>query len=337
MSYKEHLLSRVKPVRENISLETITLTPTDDDRLRMLTGPMDKNIAKIEQFFGVTINHRDHHFEVIGIPKCVTKSCQVLKQLYAETSTSNVLSTSHIMLTLRSLDADYDENSDRIQAQLAASAITIRNTRIQPRTKSQQHFIKSIHQQDINFGVGPAGTGKTFLAIACATEALEKGEVERIVLTRPAVEAGENLGFLPGDLDQKIDPYLRPLYDALYQILGTETIKKLIDIGKIEIAPLAFMRGRTLNNSFIIMDEAQNSTREQMKMLLTRIGFESKAVIVGDVTQVDLSNKKQNGLRNAINILKSLKAIAFTFFTSKDVVRHSLVQKIIEAYETKEG
>ncbi len=243
------------------------------------------------------------------------------------------------MLVLKSLDQDYTDKlkDDSQQEKLLSSAIILKKKTIKPRTRNQQHFMKSIQQYDINFGVGPAGTGKTFLAIACAVAALEKESVDRIVLTRPAVEAGENLGFLPGDIDQKIDPYLRPLYDALYQILGTEKIKQLIDKGIIEIAPLAFMRGRTLNNSFVIMDEAQNSTKEQMKMFLTRIGFGSKAVIVGDITQVDLPHKDQCGLRNAINILKNVEPIQFTFFTAQDVVRHPLVQQIIEAYNSKEA
>jgi phosphate starvation-inducible protein PhoH and related proteins len=329
-------LSDIKNANKNISLQKLELTPNDNDRISKLNGPLNKNIQKIEQFFGVTINQRGNLFEIIGLPKCVRKSALAINQLYDETAENNLLSPQNVMLTLKTLDQDYSEEDKNIQALLIASTIKTQNKSIKPRTRNQMHFIQSINSHDINFGIGPAGTGKTFLAVACAVAALEKEQVKRIVLTRPAVEAGENLGFLPGDIDQKIDPYLRPLYDALYQILGTESIKKLIEKGVIEIAPLAFMRGRTLNDSFIIIDEAQNSTKEQMKMFLTRIGFGSKAVVVGDVTQVDLVKKSQNGLRNAINILKSIKAIKFNFFTSKDVVRHSLVQKIIEAYDLKD-
>ena len=317
--------------------QTLHLTPHDDQRLSELAGPLNKNFQQIEQYFGVTINNRAEVFEIIGIPKCVNKTCIALEQLYKETGTKSTLTPRKVMLTLKSLDQDYITRTTNKKPSLDKAVIELREKSIKPRTRNQQHFIRSIQQYDINFGVGPAGTGKTFLAIACAVSALEKESVSRIVLTRPAVEAGENLGFLPGDIEQKIDPYLRPLYDALYQIVGAEKIKRLIEKGIIEIAPLAFMRGRTLNDSFVIMDEAQNSTREQMKMFLTRIGFGSKAVIVGDVTQVDLSSNKQSGLRHSINVLKHVDPIQFSFFNAQDVVRHPLVQQIIEAYDTQCG
>ena len=327
-------MSKLTRTSDSVYSRNLTIEPYDEQRLLQLTGPINAHLQQIEEFFGVTINNRSNHFEVIGITKCVDKSCQALEQIYNETDNHKSITPNQVMMILKALDQDFITKTvtQDDQEKLMSAAIMLKSKTVKPRTRNQQHFIRSILQYDINFGVGPAGTGKTFLAIACAVAPLEKETVDRIVLTRPAVEAGENLGFLPGDIDQKIDPYLRPLYDALFQILGTEKIKQLIDKGVIEIAPLAFMRGRTLNNSFIIMDEAQNSTKEQMKMFLTRIGFGSKAVIVGDITQVDLPHKNQCGLRNAVSILKNIDPIQFTFFTAQDVVRHPLVQQIIEAY-----
>jgi phosphate starvation-inducible protein PhoH and related proteins len=313
--------------------QSFSLEPNDEERLSILAGSLNKHFHQIEQFFGVTINNRGNIFEIIGIPKCAGKAIKAIKQLYQETE-KKALTPKQVMLTLKSLDQDYNPSVDN--KKLESATIVLRETTIKPRTRNQQHFIKSMQQYDINFGIGPAGTGKTFLAIACAISALEKETVSRIVLTRPAVEAGENLGFLPGGIEQKIDPYLRPLYDALYQLVGSEKIKRLIEKGIIEIAPLAFMRGRTLNDSFVIMDEAQNSTKEQMKMFLTRIGFGSKSIIVGDITQVDLPRNKQTGLRHCIHIFKNITPIQFTFFTAQDVVRHPLVQQIIEAYNSQE-
>lgn len=312
------------------------LQPDDHKRLSILCGNLNENLYQIENFLGVEIFNRGNEFEVTGIPRNIDIAHDAIKQLYAETAIQSAISKQTIMLLLKSLDNNLYDDPDKLHEKLSAASIPLQEITVKPRTRNQRHFLKSVQQFDINFGIGPAGTGKTFLAVACAVSALEKETVSRIVLTRPAVEAGENLGFLPGDLTQKIDPYLRPLYDSLYEMLGVEKITKMISQGVIEIAPLAFMRGRTLNDSFVILDEGQNTTKEQMKMFLTRIGFGSKAVITGDITQVDLPNKQHSGLRNAINLLRDIEAIKFTFFTSQDVVRHPLVQEIIEAYN-KEG
>ena len=234
------------------------------------------------------------------------------------------------------MDVDYQHSEEKTKKKIAEATLHLKETTIRPRTRNQRHYLKAIQDFDINFGIGPSGTGKTFLAVAGSVASLEKEQVSRIVLVRPAVEAGESLGFLPGDLAQKVDPYLRPLYDALYEMLGVTKIVRLIEKGIIEIAPLAYMRGRTLNDSFVILDEGQNTTIDQMQMFLTRIGFGSKAVITGDITQVDLPKAIQSGLRHAISLLREIEAIQFTFFTSEDVVRHPLVQRIIEAYEKQD-
>ena len=311
----------------------LTLSPDDHHHLALLSGQLNENLHQIESYFGVEINNRGNLFEIIGIPKVVDKSIEAIETIYSEiVRTGTPPTPKNIMLTLKALDSDFEYNKHTTQEKLDSAAIILKDSVIKPRTRNQRHLLRSIEQFDINFGVGPAGTGKTFLAVACAVSALEKERVSRIVLTRPAVEAGENLGFLPGDLTQKIDPYLRPLYDALYALLGSAKISKLISEGTIEIAPLAFMRGRTLNDSFVILDEGQNTTKEQMKMFLTRIGFGSKAVITGDITQVDLPRKHHSGLRHAIRLFRDIDPIQFTFFTAQDVVRHPIVQKIIEAY-----
>lgn len=237
------------------------------------------------------------------------------------------------MLTMKSVTSGKTEKEDKPTA--ADYILKLHKTIIRPRTPNQHHYLKAIARHDINFGIGPSGTGKTFLAVACAVESLEKEAVKRIVLVRPAVEAGESLGYLPGDLAQKIDPYLRPLYDALYEMFGIERVNQLLNKGIIEIAPLAYMRGRTLNDSFVILDEGQNATKEQMKMFLTRIGFGSKAVITGDITQTDLPKRIESGLRHAIALLQNIAGIHFTFFKSNDIVRHPIVQHIIEAYESE--
>lgn len=315
----------------------LQLIPSDNQRLAILSGQLDQNLHLIERHLGVEIMNRGCHFEVFGKPTSVDMACDALLTLYAETEKLPDLSKQKIQLTLKSMEMAHQAGgpSDAKQKFIDAT-IRLKKMTVQPRTLNQCHLINAIRKNAICFGVGPSGTGKTFLAVACAVQALENEEVSRIVLTRPAVEAGESLGFLPGDLNQKIDPYLRPLYDALYETLGATTVTKLISQGIIEIAPLAFMRGRTLNDSFVILDESQNSTREQMKMFLTRIGFGSKAFITGDITQVDLPKPAMSGLRHAISLLRGIEGLQFTFFSSVDVVRHPIVQQIIEAYEQPE-
>ena len=317
-----------------------TLSPEDNNRLAALCGELDGNLQYIEKQLGVEINNRGFDFFIIGIPKSVELGCILIKQLYQETATSTTINPQDIQLMIKSLENNvlHKEDSKKQDGKNAAQQIIkINKIHIKSRTQNQNHYIKSMTEYDINFGIGPSGTGKTFLAVAYASQMLEKEQVKRLVLVRPAVEAGEKLGFLPGDLSQKVDPYLRPLYDALYFTLGTEKVAKLIENNIIEVAPLAFMRGRTLNDSFIILDESQNTTIEQMKMFLTRIGFGSKAVITGDITQIDLPKHVQSGLRHAITVLENLEDIKFTFFKAEDVVRHSLVQKIIQSYEKFSG
>ena len=323
-------------MKDTESTRYITLEPDDHERLAILSGQLDDNLHYIERQAGVEINNRGNQFEIIGIPDHVDHACNTLQQLYETTEKVDYISQQDIGLVLKSTGIDQKSKSNVDQKLLDAS-LKLREMTVKPRTPNQRHYLDSIDKYDINFGIGPAGTGKTFLAAACAVRALERDEISRIVLIRPAVEAGESLGFLPGDLAQKIDPYLRPLYDALYEMMGLSQINRLITKGVIEIAPLAYMRGRTLNDAFIILDEGQNTTKEQMKMFLTRIGFGSKAVITGDITQVDLPKKHLSGLRHAITLLRDLKKIQFTFFTSQDVVRHPLVQTIIEAYEREEA
>ena len=292
---------------------------------------MDEHLRQIERRIGVEINNRSNSFQIIGLRKSVDLAEQLLKELYNTTS-SEVLSSDRIHLHLQ--DSCIDEESDSV----SDDNITIKTKRglIRGRSPNQRLYLKNIQNHDVSFGIGPAGTGKTYLAVACAIAALEQDLTRRLVLVRPAVEAGESLGFLPGDLVQKINPYLRPLYDALYEMLGFERVSTYIERNVIEIAPLAFMRGRTLNEAFIILDEAQNTTVEQMKMFLTRTGFGSTAVITGDITQVDLPHGKRSGLRHVIDVLKNEKDISFTFFKSRDVVRHPLVACILNAYDRHE-
>ncbi len=308
----------------------MTLTPTDNRRLADLCGQFDEHLRHIERHFGVEINSRGHQFQIIGPQRSVNQAGDALHRLYQQTQHHSV-NLAQVHGVLKTIDSELTEK--KLPPDYNNLAIKTRQVRVLPRSPNQYHYLKNIFTHDINFGIGPSGTGKTYLAVACAVAALEKGEVQRIVLVRPAVEAGERLGFLPGDLSQKVDPYLRPLYDALYEMLGTEYVEKLVHQNTIEVAPLAYMRGRTLNDSFIILDESQNTTREQMKMFLTRIGFSSKAVITGDITQIDLPKNEPSGLRHAIAVLNDVKDIHFTFFQSHDVVRHPLVQLIIEAYE----
>jgi len=315
------------------STRHLTLLPIDNKRLALLCGELGENLHIIERHLGVEINNRGNEFDIFGIPISVDKACEVLRKLYNEISIGQELTAQQIQLMMKSLDMTFEFNSPEFQQKLDQATLKLDMSIIKPRTANQIHYVRSIQKYDINFGIGPSGTGKTYLAVACALHALQNDQVKRIILVRPAVEAGESLGFLPGDLAQKIDPYLRPLYDALYEMAGTTAVTKFIEKGAIEIAPLAYMRGRTLNDAFIILDEGQNTSKEQMKMFLTRIGFGSKAVITGDITQIDLPPKTGSGLRHAISLLKDIPAIRFSFFQAADVVRHPIVQQIIEAYE----
>lgn len=317
----------MKKPRYTIEFE---LTPFDNQRLARLSGQLDENFRQIERYFGVEINNRGNVFQIIGPKRSVDKAVEVVNRLYSQTATQPV-DNARVRIVMQEVDSkgkqkELPEDSTEVE-------INTRQAKIRPRSYNQYHYLKNIFTHDINFGIGPSGTGKTFLAVACAVAALEADKVQRIILVRPAVEAGERLGFLPGDLAQKVDPYLRPLYDALYQMLGVEYVDKLIQKNVIEVAPLAYMRGRTLSDAFVILDESQNTTREQMKMFLTRIGFSSKAVITGDITQTDLPKHEQSGLRHAIAVLSDIEDIHFTFFQAQDVVRHPLVQLIIQAYE----
>ena len=304
------------------SLELV-LEPLDNARLVNLCGTLDENLRQIETAYEIAIARRGEHFTLLGQPAKAQLAMQALRHFYAQSNEH--LSVDDIQLGLVELANAAD------MPQKAPSLLT-RKTDLHGRTPRQVQYLNQIQEFDITFGIGPAGTGKTFLAVASAVDALEREHVERIILTRPAVEAGERLGFLPGDLNQKVDPYLRPLYDALYEMLGLERVGKLIERNVIEVAPLAYMRGRTLNDAYIILDEAQNTTVEQMKMFLTRIGFGSTAVVTGDVTQIDLPRKSMSGLRQAIEVLKEVQGVSFTFFQSGDVVRHPIVQKVVQAY-----
>jgi phosphate starvation-inducible PhoH-like protein len=309
-----------------------SLEPEDNARLSNLCGPFDEHLRQIELRLGVEINHRGALFQVIGEEAASRAAEKVLRALYGVTENES-LNGAKINLHLA------DSGIEAIVSDAdGAQDVTIKVKRgvIKGRGPNQARYLHAITTHDISFGVGPAGTGKTYLAVASAVEALEANRVQRLLLVRPAVEAGEKLGFLPGDLSQKVDPYLRPLYDALYEMLGFEKVAKLIERNVIEIAPLAYMRGRTLNDSYVILDEAQNTTVEQMKMFLTRIGFGSVAVITGDVSQVDLPRHVRSGLRHAVEVLRGVDGISFTFFTSRDVVRHPLVAKIVRAYEAFE-
>jgi phosphate starvation-inducible protein PhoH and related proteins len=312
----------------------VTLEPDDSQRLAALCGPFDQNLKHLEHRLGVVIRNRGNVFQVSGPETRLKAASAVLTQLYRETADSDSIDPHVVHLFLQ------DSGMDELLAREASGAAEAGDGRIvrtgrktvMPRGANQVAYVQSIREHDISFGIGPAGTGKTYLAVACAVEALESQRVARIILVRPAVEAGEKLGFLPGDLAQKIDPYLRPLYDALYEMMGVDRVNKYIERNVIEVAPLAYMRGRTLNNAFIILDESQNTTIEQMKMFLTRIGFGATAVITGDVTQIDLPMGQKSGLVNARTVLQDVEDISFTLFSSRDVVRHPLVQKIVEAY-----
>ncbi|MCU0767165.1 MAG: PhoH family protein [Gammaproteobacteria bacterium] len=314
----------------------VLLEPADNERLRSVCGLLDEHLRQIERRLGVEITNRGSHFRLHGQRETVAAAERVLRGLHRE-SADGAITPERVHLALQESGivaaAGLQGGADHAPETL----IKTRRGLVRPRGPNQQDYLRKIATHDLNFGVGPAGTGKTYLAVAAAVDALEHDRIRRILLVRPAVEAGERLGFLPGDLAQKIDPYLRPLYDALYEMLGFERVHKLIERNVIEVAPLAYMRGRTLNEAFIILDEAQNTTPEQMKMFLTRIGFGSTAVVTGDVTQVDLPRGQLSGLRQAVEILGQVEGIAFTFFSARDVVRHPLVQRIVHAYGEFEG
>lgn len=317
------------------SSQQINLEPNDSRRLASLCGYLDEHIKQVAQRLHVDIHNRGNQFHLTGERRSVDAAGAILNDLYQQTRDGTDLTPEMVHLHLQ--QAHVTDKADNGSGPRKDDVlINTKRKRIKPRGNHQRSYVKQIRQHDINFGIGPAGTGKTWLAVGCAVEALEKSEIQRILLVRPAVEAGEKLGFLPGDLAEKIDPYLRPLYDALYEMLGFETVAKFMDRMVIEVAPLAYMRGRTLNNSFVILDEAQNTTPEQMKMFLTRIGFGTRAIITGDVTQVDLPRHQRSGLINALEVLDGEKGIGVTRFDSRDVVRHPLVQRIVEAYDRHE-
>ena len=310
-----------------------TLDPPDTERLANLAGPFDAHLRQIELRLGVEIANRGNVFRVAGRdPKALERTEALLRELYADAG-SETLDANAIHLRLAGMDAPAADPGIVPQD----VAIRVKRGTIRGRGPNQAKYLHAIATHDINFGIGPAGTGKTFLAVAMAVDALNESRVQRLVLVRPAVEAGEKLGFLPGDLTQKVDPYLRPLYDALYEMLGVEKVVKLLEKNVIEIAPLAYMRGRTLNDAFVILDEAQNTTIEQMKMFLTRLGFGSTAVVTGDMTQIDLPRHVKSGLKDAIEVLRDVDGVSFTFFEARDVVRHPLVARIVSAYDRRDA
>jgi phosphate starvation-inducible PhoH-like protein len=310
-----------------------TLEPADSERLANLAGAFDAHLRQIELRLGVEIANRGNVFRITGPEAGVQRAERFLRALYDEAG-DEIFDGHAINIRLNAVDADPVEAIGDIEPQEVA--IRVKRGTIRGRGANQAKYLHAIATHDINFGVGPAGTGKTFLAVAMAVEALNESKVQRLILVRPAVEAGEKLGFLPGDLTQKVDPYLRPLYDALYEMLGVEKVIKLLEKTVIEIAPLAYMRGRPLNDAFVILDEAQNTTIEQMKMFLTRIGFGSTAVVTGDLTQIDLPKHQKSGLRDAIEVLRGVEGISFTFFQARDVVRHPLVARIVDAYDARD-
>jgi phosphate starvation-inducible PhoH-like protein len=311
----------------------IELVPNDGERLANLSGPFDEHLRQIELRLGVEIANRGNLFRISGADMSVQLAERVLRDLYDSTESETLTGA---QINLRLSESGIDALNARAAESAHEIAVKVKRGTIRGRGANQVRYLQAIATHDINFGIGPAGTGKTYLAVAMAVDALNDNRVQRLILVRPAVEAGEKLGFLPGDLTQKVDPYLRPLYDALYEMLGIDKVTRLIERNVIEIAPLAYMRGRTLNDAFVILDEAQNTTVEQMKMFLTRIGFGSVAVVTGDVTQIDLPRAMKSGLRDAAEVLKDVSGITFTFFTAKDVVRHPLVQRIVRAYESRE-
>jgi phosphate starvation-inducible protein PhoH and related proteins len=306
---------------------TFSLSPADNHRLALLCGQFDDNIKRIEKYFDVQISNRGAVFSIQGEPEPAERAGRSLQELYTATASDRELSDVTVQLVLKNIGNGEHGEPPR------HTRIRTPKKQVRPQNERQQTYLENILTGDVSFGVGPAGTGKTFLAVACAVQALVQDEVHRIILCRPAVEAGERLGFLPGDIGQKVDPYLRPLYDALYECFGFDKVARLMEKNVIELAPLAYMRGRTLSDSFVILDEAQNTTSQQMLMFLTRIGFGSKAVITGDMTQTDLPPGTQSGLRHAVDTLAGVDGVSVTRFQPRDVVRHPLVQRIIEAYE----
>ena len=333
----------------NLTTLKISLEPANKDRLANLCGPLDDNLKQLQRRMGVEITYHNEDFTLNGEDSRINAVASILQRLYIETAPvkgkTKYITPEDVHLAIsetHALESASEENETETLKEIndlygKATNIKTKKGLIKPRSKNQSEYINNILTHDVSFGIGPAGTGKTYLAVAAAVDALERQEVRRILLTRPAVEAGEKLGFLPGDLSQKVDPYLRPLYDALFEMLGFERVEKLIERQVIEIAPLAYMRGRTLNDSFIILDEAQNTTIEQMKMFVTRIGFNSKAVITGDITQIDLPKNQKSGLKQAILVLGKIPEVSFNFFVSDDVVRHPVVVKIVQAYEKFEA
>jgi phosphate starvation-inducible PhoH-like protein len=308
----------------------LSLEPQNNSRLAALCGQHDKNLKHIENYFEVEINYRGHDFSILGNKQDANDAKHALEILFAETLDKKQINVSDVNMAIQTI---VNKSGSKSNKQLAVKTPKVL---IRPRTPNQAQYLSNLNQFDINFGIGPAGTGKTYLAVAYAVEALEKAIINRIIITRPVVEAGERLGYLPGDIAQKVDPYLRPIYDALFEMIGFDRVAKMLESRIIEIAPLAFMRGRTLNDAIIILDEAQNTTAEQMKMFLTRIGFGSQAIITGDITQTDLPKSQMHGLRNALNILKGEAKIGFINFEAEDIVRHPLVQRIVKAYEKYE-
>ena len=331
----------LKQLESHLAALNITLEPNEAHRLASLCGQFDDNLRLIEQRLKVEIRSRDNFFAIYGETEPAQHAADVIYNLYQHSAHSDDVSPEEVHLHLR----QYERRKPMVRSANTIpapsdienfSVIRTKKGNIKPRGLNQQRYVRAMQTHDINFGIGPAGTGKTYLAVACAVEALLRDEVERILLVRPAVEAGERLGFLPGDLAQKVDPYLRPLYDALHEMLGFETVAKLQERNVIEIAPLAYMRGRTLSGAYIILDESQNTTREQMKMFLTRVGFGSTAVITGDMSQIDLPRGVNSGLVHACSVLESVEDISFTHFESRDVVRHPIVQSIVDAYDAHE-
>lgn len=314
--------------------QRLILEPDNTQRLANLCGHLNEHLKQIEKSLGLKVQNRGNEFKLTGSKQAVAIAGSVLTRLYEATANTGGINPDSVHLILKELEQSHNAALVKPRYDFDTPLILkTPNTSVKPRGEHQQDYVLSIQRFDINFGIGPAGTGKTYLAVAAAVEALVQDRVQRILLVRPAVEAGEKLGFLPGDLTQKVDPYLRPLYDALYEMMGVERVGRLIEKNVIEIAPLAYMRGRTLNNSFIILDESQNTTTSQMKMFLTRLGFGSTAVITGDVTQIDLPKGTRSGLVHVTQVLKGIEGIGFTWFDSKDVVRHTLVQRIVEAYD----
>lgn len=326
----------------NAAIETreFLLEPANNTVLANLCGQFDEHLRQIEKRLGVRISNRGNHFRVVGPGEASELGARVIQDLY-ELAGRESLDSRRVHICLQ--ETAMTNNIEPIDGGAESkgpepvsgddNVIVTRRVRIKPRGPNQGAYVEALRNSDLSFGIGPAGTGKTYLAVARAVEALDREEVRRIVLVRPAVEAGERLGFLPGDMSQKVDPYLRPMYDALYEMIGFDRVARLIEKNVIEVAPLAFMRGRSLNESFIILDEAQNTTVEQMKMFLTRMGFGSRAVVTGDVTQIDLPRNQVSGLRHVLKVLRDVDGVSFSFFTARDVVRHSLVQRIVEAYQ----